>query len=124
MTLRRKTGDGTHAGVKSRRIALLGVCAILLQAVLFGWHHHPEYFAVPGQWPILSAQHSGSPLSPATAEDECELCAALHYLTAAPAEFTVAALPPSADLSSPSPLAASPARSLNLSFRARAPPLA
>ena len=104
--------------------ALIGVFAILLQAVSFGWHHHPVQFGAGEPWPSLSSQQGSAPLSPATAEDECELCAALHYLTAAPAEFFLAALPPGAALP------ASPAapvrldRSSSLSFRARAPPLA
>jgi len=104
--------------------ALLGVFAVLLQAVLFGWHHHSEHFAVAGQWPALSAPHSGAPVAPATAEDDCEICAALHYLTAAPAEIAVAALPPSTVLPSPPAATAGPVLSLNLAFRARAPPLA
>jgi hypothetical protein len=102
--------------------AALGVFAILFQALLFGWHHHPEHFAIPGQWPILSAQHA--PLSPAAADDECEICIALHYLTAAPAEFVAAALP--ASTVSPTTVAATRwlVLSLDLAFHARAPPRA
>lgn len=106
------------------RIALLGVFAILLQAILFGWHHHPIEFAGGDGWPALTSQQNGAPLSPATDEDGCELCAALHYLTAAPGEFILAAAPPSPVLPR---RPAAPVRcehSPNLSFRARAPPLA
>jgi hypothetical protein len=124
MASRRGTAGRRTVGAASRRIALLGVFAILLQAVLFGWHHHADRFAVAGQSPVVSSAHSGAPLSPATAEDDCEICAALHYLTAAPAEFIVAALPPSTALPSAPPATARPALSLDLAFRARAPPLA
>ena len=108
----------------SRRAALLGVLAILLQAFLFGWHHHAESFAASTQWPVVSSLYSGAPLAPVTAEDECEICAALHYLTSASGEFVAAALPCSTAL--PSAIAATHwlTLSLNLSFRARAPPLA
>ena len=106
------------------RIALIGVFAVLLQAVLFGWHHHPVRFATGERWPMLSSPSSSAPLSPGAAEDECELCAALHYLTAAPAEIILAALPPAAASVS------LPAETIRLNrcgalaFRARAPPLA
>jgi hypothetical protein len=105
-------------------LAPLGIVTILLQAVLFGWHHHAEHFAVAGQWPVLSAPHSGTPLLPAAAEDECELCAALHYLTAAPGEFMSATLPSSAASSLASATTARLPLSANLAFRARAPPSA
>jgi hypothetical protein len=103
--------------------ALLGIFAILVQAILFGWHHHPAHFSVAGQWPALSSPHSGAPLSPAADEDECELCTALHFLTAAPGQFILVSLPPLA--ASPPALAATfaPHRSPTLSFRARAPPV-
>ena len=107
-----------------RRVALLGVLAVLLQAVLFGWHSHPLRFGNDGHWPSLSASGSGAPLSPAADEDECELCAALHYLTAAPGEFILAALPASTALPQPQPGTVRRDCSHQLSFRARAPPLA
>lgn len=104
--------------------ALIGVFAILLQAVLFGWHHHPVQFGGGDTWPSLSSQQGNGPVSPATAENECELCAALHYLTAAPAEFFLAALPPGAALPAAPVVPVRLDRSPSLSFRARAPPLA
>ena len=107
-----------------RRIALVGVFAVLFQAILFGWHHHPEHFAAAGEWPALSAVERSAPLSPATVEDECELCAALHHLTAAPVAFTHAALPSLPELPQ-APVAQAPlAGAPSLPFHARAPPLA
>ena len=124
MGSRRGTASVAAVNAASRRVALLGVFVILLQALLFGWHHHAEWFSVAGQWPVASSPQSGAPLAPATAEDECEICAALHHLTAAPGESVATGLPSSTAL--PSPLAATRrlALSLDLAFRARAPPLA
>lgn len=107
-----------------RRTALVGLFAVLFQAILFGWHHHPEHFAVAGQWPALSSPQSGAPLSPAAADDECELCAALHHLTSAPAEFILVASPPVQVVPRIRFTAARRESFSHLSFRARAPPLA
>lgn len=107
-----------------RRIALLGVFAVLFQAVLLGWHHHPGHFAVDGQWPALSSADRTGPLVPATAEDECELCAALHYLTAAPGEFILAPSPVPATVPPAPALTAWVDSSRAFPFQARAPPSA
>jgi hypothetical protein len=110
--------------LRQRHAAGVGIFAILLQALLFGWHHHAEHFSVTGQWPMLSVSAPSAPLSPATTEDECELCAALHYLTAAPGEFILAGAPSSGTLLPPQLVQARPGRQPRFSFRARAPPLA
>ena len=75
-----------------RRVALLGAAAILLQAMLFGWHHHPMVPA-PLDAPPVAAVAKSAPPTPATAEDSCEICAALHHLSAAPGEFVAAPVP-------------------------------
>lgn len=107
-----------------RRFALVGVFAVLLQAVLFGWHTHPLRFGDDGRWPVVSSTGNGAPLSPIAADDDCELCLALHHLTAAPGEFILPVL----SSSTVSLAAAIPAVRLARSpwprFRARAPPLA
>ena len=75
-----------------RRVALLGCLAILLQAILFGWHHHELALPSHGAPPAAYAE-GGTPLSPATAEDDCDICQALHHLRAAPGEVALLPLP-------------------------------
>jgi hypothetical protein len=78
---------------RHRRIALLGLLAVLFQAILFGWHHHPVPLASRGAQAIAVAANSAVPLSPADAEDGCDICAALHHLSASPIEFVSLLLP-------------------------------
>jgi hypothetical protein len=108
---------------RSKRAALLGVVAILFQAILFGWHHHELGSASHGTTPAIHGEGS-APLSPATAEDDCDICQALHHLRTAPGE--VASLP--------LPAGATPAlvlldlilqgQGFPRAFQARAPPRA
>jgi hypothetical protein len=79
------------------RIALLGLLAVLFQAILFGWHHHPVPLASRGAQAIAVAANSAVPLSPADAEDGCDICAALHHLSASPIEFVSLLLPSLSD---------------------------
>ena len=71
-----------------RRVALLGIVAVLFQAVLFGWHHHELGPASRGSQPIVTVSNAALPLSPASAEDECDICMALHHLSASPGEVS------------------------------------
>jgi len=106
-----------------RRVALLGVAAILFQAILFGWHHHDLVLSSRGIQPEVHAAGT-VPLGPATEEDGCDTCQALHHMTGAPGEFT--ALPPptaTAAVIHP-PAAVLTDRSAERAFRARAPPRA
>ena len=82
-----------HHRPKHRRqpLAFIGLFALLLQAFLFVWHTHPLPFAAPGQPLALSAPVSGSPVSPAVADDNCQICLSLNHLSAAP--VIAAALP-------------------------------
>lgn len=106
-----------------RHVARLGILAVLVQAVLFGWHHHH----LPPAWRgAQSALHAaaGAPLSPASTEDDCDICAALHHLTAAPGEF--AAMLPALAIAAADflPPAAIAGGIFHDGFRARAPPQA
>jgi hypothetical protein len=76
-----------------RPVALLGILAVLFQAILFGWHHHPLPLASRGSQSIAVAANGAVPLSPADAEDGCDICAALHHLSASPIEFVSLPLP-------------------------------
>jgi hypothetical protein len=106
-----------------RLTALIGVAAILFQAILFGWHHHDLQFAARLAHAVASAPSGASPSPPDADADGCEICQTLHHQSAAPPEALFAPAPP--------PLAASPephdadfdTGTIALAFRARAPPL-
>jgi hypothetical protein len=105
-----------------RRFARLGIIAVLFQAILFGWHHHPLGPASHGSQPGLAIVNPTVPLSPADTEDGCDICVALHHFSAAPVEFVSLAAPavavPALHLSELVPTA----RASERGFHARAPP--
>jgi hypothetical protein len=106
-----------------RRVALIGIAAILFQALLFGWHHHGV--AAPGDaGPTASVQAAAQPLAPAIAEDLCHICVVLHQQNTAPAAFFVAPVPLTA--ANPDALLAAILhdRAAIRGFDARAPPQA
>jgi hypothetical protein len=107
----------------ARRVAFLGIVAILFQALLFGWHHHPLVLASRGLQPVAHAA-GDAPLPPVTADNDCEICQALHHLSVSPVDFTALAPP-----ASPASLACLPdlalaGRGFSRAFQARAPPRA
>jgi hypothetical protein len=108
--------------VARRRIALLGVAAILFQALLFGWHHHEFPLRQSGPAAILS--NASQPLAPSTADDLCEICSILHHQNAAPLAFVTPAIPSSIEAATKPPAAVFSKRAAKSGFRARAPPLA
>src|SRR5262249_31113520 len=75
-----------------RATALLGVVAILFQALLAGWHYHKVLPAGYGP-PSIANLAKAEPLAPATAENNCQICTALHHLSTAPGEFIGNATP-------------------------------
>jgi len=106
-----------------RRVALLGCLAILLQANLFGWHHHE--LALPSHGAPPAAYGEGdAPLSPAAAEDDCDICQALHHLRTAPGEVALLQLPGGAASPLGFPEIAPQGRGFPSAFQARAPPRA
>jgi hypothetical protein len=109
---------------RSRRVALLGIFAILFQALLFGWHHHDLAFAARGAPPTLSSPASGNIDTPATDADECEICIALHHQAAAPLAFMVPPVPADPASVVYLPDLALPGRGSERVFQARAPPRA
>ncbi|MBV9826670.1 MAG: hypothetical protein JO001_13510 [Alphaproteobacteria bacterium] len=87
-----RQGPALGHGRRSR-IASLGVFAVLFQALLFGWHHHPANFSSHGPL-ALAAPAADQPLAPITADDDCDICAALHHHSAAPLAFFGLVPPP------------------------------
>ena len=109
--------------VARRRVALLGCVAILFQAILFGWHHHELALLSPGTIPAAHGEGS-APLSPATAEDECDICQALHNLRTAPGEVAWLPLPGGRTLEPAVPELVRQWPGIPSVFHARAPPRA
>ena len=106
-----------------RRVALVGIAAILFQALLFGWHHHA--LALPGSsGPIASIHSADEPLAPATAEDLCEICVVLHQQTAAPLAFFLTRSPSATSAASGSIGPVFICGAVARGFDARAPPSA
>jgi hypothetical protein len=108
---------------RQRWRALLGIFAILLQALLFALHEHPLPFSV-GEQPLLRSQADAAPLSSTLADADCQVCAALHHLSASPGEFAQLAAPPRLGPQKDPAEASRVASSPGLAFRARAPPQA
>jgi hypothetical protein len=103
------------------RAALLCIIAVLFQAVLFGWHHHPLPPTARGSQPAIVA-NAGAPISPANAEDGCDICVALHHFSASPVDFMFLPRPIVAASASRLPHAVLTARTAEPGFHARAPP--
>jgi hypothetical protein len=104
-----------------RRVALLAVFAALFQAMLFGWHHHSLPAMARSGHPVVSLHNANLPL-PATAEDSCEICIALHHLSASPLDFAEPPLPRIGVALAYLPGQAFPDRAIDRAFHARAPP--
>ena len=105
-----------------RRLALLGILAVLFQAILFGWHHHPVPLSGSGSQPVASVANAALPLTPASAEDDCDICTALHHLSASPGEFVALPMPAIAASALRLPELLRIARVSERGFHARAPP--
>jgi hypothetical protein len=112
--------DGTMTA--RRRVARLAIFAVLFQAMLFGWHHHSLPAMARSTDPAVTLHNGGLPLSPASAEDSCEICIALHHLSASPLDFAVPPLPPIGPAAAYLPDQAFPGRAIDRAFHARAPP--
>src|SRR6516162_8241113 len=106
-----------------RKAAFLGIFALLFQAALFGWHHHPFPLSSRGAPPVLAAGLGGHQ-TPLLMDDDCQLCFALSHHIASRVDFVPA--PASAPVRLYLPAADAvwvPARFYVL-FRSRAPPRA
>jgi hypothetical protein len=107
-----------------RSTALLGIFAVLLQAALFGWHHHLLPLTPSGAPAVLAAHTSGGDPTPVQADDNCQICFALSHHGAAPVALLAA------PVSAPVPLRLAAVETVwaplpsYILFRSRAPPRA
>src|SRR5262249_9365426 len=108
-----------------RETALLGVFAILLQAVLFAWHNHPLPFSLPSAPAILASAPATRPEAPRRAHTDCQICFAFaHHSAHSPADFTAVSPAPHLLLRLAAIEATLAPAASYLLFRSRAPPRA
>jgi hypothetical protein len=113
-----------RAGVTARgRVTLIGIAAILFQALLFGWHHHGLDLG-SGSGPAASLYDASRPLSSAIAEDSCEICVALHHQIASPLAFAAPPIQPAIASALDRPVPVLLDWTAVRGFHARAPPRA
>jgi hypothetical protein len=108
-----------------RRVAALtGALAILVQAVLFAWHHHtPAFHSRPASAHAdLSAPTS--PFIPASNDHDCQICFSLAHHGIVPADFFAASPPDQAPLHRTGLAEVDTPAAPYLLFRSRAPPTA
>jgi hypothetical protein len=111
----------SRSATPPRGAALLAIFAILLQAALFAWHHHPFPLSSRDAPTVLVP---AGPSTPVLMDDDCQICFALSHHSAAPVDFVA----PPTPVCGSSPLTAveavlAPVAAFLL-FRSRAPPRA
>jgi len=99
---------------------MLGIFAILFQAMLFAWHDHVRPRSSRAASEIVTA--SGGDQMPASAEDACKICFALSHHGAVPVDLYAAAPPDHLPVLTARATAVTAPLASFLLFRSRAPP--
>jgi hypothetical protein len=107
-----------------RRAALLGIFAMLLQAVLVAEHRHPLPVSSRDIPALLAAAPATGHVAPGRADNDCQICFALGHHSAAPVGFLAASPPAHAPLHRSAFVAVVAPGASYLLFRSRAPPRA
>ncbi len=115
--------DRPRVQASRRGAALLGIFAMLLQAVLFAEHRHPLVFS-RGAPTFLAAAPATGHETPGRADGDCQICFVLAHHSAAPIGFVAAHLPAHATLGTSAFGAVVSPGAPYLLFRSRAPPRA
>jgi hypothetical protein len=113
---------GAPSSAPRRITAIVGSFAILFQAMLFAWHHHPLPFSPRGAPAVAVAQTA--PELPALADHDCQICLAISHHGAVPVDFFTARPAEEVPLHQPRMAAVDPPLAPYLLFRSRAPPRA
>jgi hypothetical protein len=116
--------DKPRGSAPRRGAALLGIFAILLQAMLFGEHRHPLPVSSQDTPALLAAAPATGHEAPARADNDCQICFALGHHSAAPVGFVAPPLAAHAALHRSSLAAVVAPGAPYLLFRSRAPPRA
>jgi hypothetical protein len=109
---------------RRRAYALVGTFAVLFQAVLSAWHHHPASFHVRSAVGAESLAAPICPVVPALADHDCEICFALNHHGAVQVDLFLATRPLHAPLPRSRLAAVDTSPAPYILFRSRAPPLA
>ena len=79
--------------ISPRKTALLGIFAILFQAMLFAWHNHAHPLSLRSAPAALALAAANDDRVPTSSEDDCEFCFSLSHHSAAPIDFFAPAPP-------------------------------
>ena len=101
-----------------RTTAVIAGFAVLFQAILFGWHHHPLAFASLNAATTLAV----APEVPALADHDCDICFVLGHDGIIAVDLFAAVRPPLAPLKPFALATISSFLAPYLLFRPRAPP--
>ena len=73
--------------------ALTGALAILVQAILFAWHHHASPLLPQAARAVTILATPTSPAMPAANDHDCQICYTLSHHGAVPVDFFAPSLP-------------------------------
>jgi hypothetical protein len=111
-------------GASRRAIAILGIFAILFQAMLFAWHVHAHPRSSRAASAVVALAAASDQEMPAAAEDACQICFALRHHGAVPVDLYAAAPPDHSPVLTAQATAVTAPLASYLLFRSRAPPRA
>ncbi|MGC2203740.1 MAG: hypothetical protein WA633_26790 [Stellaceae bacterium] len=111
-----------RVGTPRRIIAAISSFVILFQAIVFAWHHHELSFS-SGRTSTVAIAAAPSPVPPASADEDCQICFAISHHGAIPVDLVTAELPDRLPLPHASPAAVFIVVARYPFFHSRAPPL-
>jgi hypothetical protein len=120
--LRTKFRIGREWRFPRRGAALVGIVAMLFQAILVAWHHHAPPFHSRAASAATTLAAPISPVMPASADHDCEICFTLSHHGAVPVDFFAAKPPEETPLHQTRIAAVDATLAPYLLFRSRAPP--
>jgi|SRR5690242_7271881 hypothetical protein len=104
--------------------ALTGALAILLQAILFAWHHHAFAFHPQAASAVALLATPTPPATPAADDRDCQICFTLCHHGAVPVDFFAPSAPVLPSLHQIRPATLDAPLAPYFAFQSRAPPAA
>jgi len=108
--------------ITRQSVALVAILAVLLQAILFAWHHHALPFRARATAAVTTLAAPTSPAIPASADQDCQICFSLCHHGVLPVDFFGAKPPEEKSLRQVPAVAVDVPLVPYLLFRSRAPP--
>jgi len=115
---------GRARGIGHRVALLTGAFAILVQAVLFGWHHHASPFRPQPALGVTILAAPASPAMPAADDHDCQICFTLGHHGAIPVALFSPSTPELVPLHQPRLAGLDAPLAPYFFFQSRAPPVA